>query len=173
MRSSTSASSRPRARATSSCSSSTSRSRRRPGVSWGVRRGADRVVELGAGIQDRIPDPVRDARDVVAPAMQQHHIQVAAGQQSPAPVPADGHQGHAGLGAQELGQPPVGLSGAAGAVPGERPPGPPPAPAAPGRSPPLRPLPARPPTPPPPPPPPPPRPPTPPAAPPRPPPPHS
>ena len=46
----------------------------------GLRHGTDRVVELGAGVPDGIPDPVRDTRDVVAAAVQQQHVQVAARQ---------------------------------------------------------------------------------------------
>src|SRR6202042_3455249 len=68
-----------------------------------------RVVEFGAGVPDRVPDPVRDARDVVPTAVQQQHVQVTARQQFLAPVPADRDQGHAGLGAEEFGQPSIHL----------------------------------------------------------------
>jgi hypothetical protein len=60
------------------------------------------VVEFRTGIPDGIPDAVRDARDVIAATVQQQHVQVTAREQFLSPVPADRHQGHAGLGAEEL-----------------------------------------------------------------------
>ena len=91
-----------------------------PGHPPGLRDGAHRVVEFGPGVPDRVPDAVRDARDVVPAAVQQQHVQVAARQHLAPSVPADRHQGHVGLGAEESGQPPVHLGGPAGPIRGER-----------------------------------------------------
>jgi hypothetical protein len=60
------------------------------------------VVEFRTGIPDGIPDAVRDGRDVIAATVEQQYVQVAARKQFLSAVPADRHQGDAGLGAEEL-----------------------------------------------------------------------
>ena len=86
----------------------------------GFRRGAHRVIEAGAGVPDRIPDPVGHRRDPGPPVVQQQHIEIAAGQQLTTPVPAHGDQGDPGFRAQQGRQPAVGFRTPPGAVGGER-----------------------------------------------------
>ena len=81
-----------------------------------LARGAHRVVETGARVPDRVPDPVGQHGDVRPPRVQEQHVEIAAGQQLTAAVAADGHQRHAGLVAEQRSQPAVGLGGTPGTV---------------------------------------------------------
>ena len=91
-----------------------------PGYPAGFRRGAHRVIEMGAGVPDRIPDTVGHRRDAVPPVVQQEHVEVAARQQLTPPVAAHGDQGDPRFRAQQGGQPAVGFRTPPGAVGGER-----------------------------------------------------
>ena len=86
-------------------------------------RAAHGMVEAGARVPDRVPDPVGQGGDSRPPGVQQQHVEVAARQQLAPPVSADRHQRHPGLGAQQRGQPAVGARAAAGAIGRERAPG--------------------------------------------------
>ncbi len=68
-----------------------------------LRHGADRMIELRAGIPDRVPDPVRDRGDAVPAVVQQQHVQVAAWQQFPPAVSAHRDESHARLSTEQAG----------------------------------------------------------------------
>ena len=74
-----------------------------------LRHGPDGVVEVRAGIPDRVPDPVGDPRDALPAVVQQQHVEVAARQQFLAAVAAHRDEGDAGLRAEQPGQPAVGI----------------------------------------------------------------
>jgi len=86
----------------------------------GLGRGAHRVVEPGARVPDRVPDPVRDAADAGHAVVQQQQVEVAARQQLAAPEPAHREQRDPGLGRQQPGQPAVRAGRPARPVGGER-----------------------------------------------------
>jgi hypothetical protein len=85
-----------------------------------LRDRAHGVIEVRAGIPHRVPDPVRDLRDVVAAVMQHQHVEVAARQQFLAAVAADRDQGDARLGAEHPGQPAVSFRRPPAAISRER-----------------------------------------------------
>ena len=72
-----------------------------PGHLAGLAGGAHGVIQPGAGIPDRVPDPVGHGRDALPAVMQQQHIEVTAGQQFPAPVAAHRDQCDTGLRAEQ------------------------------------------------------------------------
>ena len=85
--------------------------------SRGVRTAwSRRVPESQIGYQIRSASMEMSA----PPGVQEQHVEVAAGQQLAAAVPADGHQGHAGLAAEQRSQPAVGLGGTPGTISAER-----------------------------------------------------
>jgi len=77
------------------------------GHSPGLRDGPDGVVEPGAGIPDRIPDPVSDLGDAFPAVVQQEHVEIAARQHLFAAIAAHGDESDAGFGPQHPGQPAV------------------------------------------------------------------
>src|SRR3984957_15320471 len=91
-----------------------------PGHPPGLRHGPHGVIEPGARVPDRVPDPVGDPGDAVPAVVQHQHVEVAAGEQFLAAVAADRDQGHAGLGPQHAGQPANGFSCPSAAISRER-----------------------------------------------------
>ncbi len=83
------------------------------------RRSADRVVQAGTRIPDRIPDPVGHRRDPGPAVVQQQNIEVAAGKQFTAPVPAQRDESYTGLRAQQGREPAVRVQAPAGTIRGE------------------------------------------------------
>jgi len=86
----------------------------------GLGDGPHRMVQPRPGVPDRVPDPVRDRRDALPAGVQQENVEVAARQQFPATVATHRDQGHAWLGAQHAGQPPIRLCSPTSTIRSER-----------------------------------------------------
>ena len=86
----------------------------------GLRHGPHRVVKPGAGVPDRVPDPVSDLGDAVSAVMQQEHVKIAAGEQFLAAVAANSDEGDAGLRPQHPGQPAIGFCSPSATISRER-----------------------------------------------------
>ena len=81
----------------------------------GVSDGAHRMIELPAGVPDRVPDLVGDLHHVGPAVVQHHDVEVAARAHLAAPVAADGDQRDAVRITEEIAKPGICFGSAIGA----------------------------------------------------------